>query len=48
MVYLLNGSGVDVGNEIIDQTYPVGPLRIRLRAPADFKGQVKLLTADAP
>ena len=46
MLFLLNGSGVDAGNEITDQTYPVGPLRIRVRAPVNFKGQVKLLTAE--
>jgi hypothetical protein len=46
VLFLLNGSGIDGGNEITDQTYPVGPLRIRVRAPADFKGRVRLLTAD--
>ena len=46
VLFLLNGSGVDAGNDITDQTYPVGPLRIRVRAPAHFKGQVKLLTAE--
>jgi len=46
VLFLLNGSGVDAGNEITDQTYPIGPLRIRVRAPTDFKGQVRLLTAE--
>jgi hypothetical protein len=46
VLWLLNGSGVDAGNEITDQTYPVGPLRIRVRVPAGFKGQVRLLTSE--
>jgi hypothetical protein len=46
VLHLLNGSGVDNGDEIADRTYPVGPLRIRARPPVGFNGKVKLLSSD--
>jgi len=45
ILHLLNGSGVDNGEEMTDRTYPVGPLRVRMRAPGSAS-QVRLLVTD--
>jgi hypothetical protein len=33
LVHLLNGSGVDNGEQIAERAYPVGPLKVRVKAP---------------
>src|SRR4029077_9069484 len=46
ILHLLNGTGVDNGNESSDRTHPTGPLRIRVSVPAGTKATVRLLTAE--
>jgi len=46
VLHLVNGSGVDGGDEITDLIYPVGPLKIRARPPAGFRGAVRLVNAN--
>jgi hypothetical protein len=46
VLHLFNGTGVDNGDDITDRFYPVGPLRIRVRAPESFKRPVRLLAAE--
>jgi hypothetical protein len=33
LVHLLNGSGIDNGEQIAERAYPVGPLKVRVKAP---------------
>jgi len=33
LVHLLNGSGIDNGEQIAERGYPVGPLKVRVKAP---------------
>jgi hypothetical protein len=46
VLHLLNGTGVDNGNELSDRTHPTGPLQIRVRVAAGSQGSVRLLAAE--
>ena len=46
ILHLLNGTGVDNGNESSDRTHPTGPLRIRVSVPAGTTATVRLLAAE--
>jgi hypothetical protein len=38
ILHLTNGTGTDSGDEIMDQNFPVGPLKIKVKLPADVRG----------
>jgi len=48
IVHLLNETGTDNQRSLLNESYAVGPLRVKVKLPAGVKGQaVRLLVADA-